>query len=74
MKTLITIYLWAQIIFAVCVIIFGASYSIRCIVQHSGGVYVFLFGCIAFVGYKFLFRSSVAELREHRADHQNETK
>lgn len=74
MKAILTIYLWMQVIFAALVILFGISYSIRCIVEHSGFVFVFLFGCLAYVGYKFLWTASIAELREHRAGQKQSNK
>lgn len=62
-------YLIAQVVFSWCVIAFGVSYSIRSIIEKSGNIYVFLFALIAYVGYKFLLRASLEELREaHKND------
>lgn len=60
------IYLWAQVVFSVCVILFGITYAVRCIIEKSGDVFVFLFACIAFVGYRLMYRASIDELREFR--------
>ena len=59
--------LWAQVVFSVCVILFGITYAVRCIIDKSGDVYVFLFACMAFVGYRLMYRASIDELREARA-------
>lgn len=59
-------YLIAQVIFSWCVIAFGVSYAIRCMIEKSGDVYVVLFALIGYVGYKFLLRASLEELREAR--------
>lgn len=68
MKTLEMLFLWWQLFISIGVILFGATYAIRCIVEKSGDVYVFLFVFMAYVpGYRLLFRASVKELREARA-------
>lgn len=61
-----SIYLWAQVVFSVCVILFGITYAVRCIIEKSGDVFVFLFACMAFVGYRLMYRASIDELREFR--------
>lgn len=66
MKTIEMIYLWAQVVFSVLVILFGVSYAVRCFIENSGGVYVFLFVCLAINGYALLYRASIKELREAR--------
>lgn len=64
-------YLIAQVVFSWCIIAFGAIYAIRCALQRADAIYVFLFGCIAYVGYKLMLRASLEELREARkADKQ----
>lgn len=60
-------YLKAQVAFSVCIIIFGIVYAVRCAVAKSGDVYVICFTAIAYVGYSFMYRASIAELREERA-------
>lgn len=67
MKTIEMIYLWAQVVFSVCVILFGVSYAVRCAVEGCDFIFVFLFGCIAYVGYRLMYRTSIDELREARA-------
>lgn len=67
MKTIEMIYLWAQVIFSVCVILFGVSYAIRCAVERCDVIFVIFFGGIAYVGYRLLFRASIDELHEARA-------
>lgn len=67
MKRLLMAYLYAQVIFAVFVILFGVSYSIRCLVEGSDIFYVICFAAIGFVGYKFLYRASIEELKEERS-------
>lgn len=68
------IYLWAQVVFSVCVILFGITYAVRCIIEKSGDVFVFLFACIAFVGYRLMYRASIDELREFRKCNAKEDK
>lgn len=68
------IYLWAQVVFSVCVILFGITYAVRCIIEKSGDVFVFLFACIAFVGYRLMYRTSIDELREFRKCNAKEDK
>lgn len=59
-------YLWAQVIFSCCVILFGVSYAIRCMIQQTDFIFVALFGAMAYVGYKLMLRASLEELREAR--------
>lgn len=73
MRKLLMAYLWWQVIFSVCVILFGASYAIRCLIEtyksvdgRPGFFVVWLFSIIAYVGWHFLFRASIDELREER--------
>ena len=56
----------AQIVASVLMIVFGVGYAIRCAVTQSGAAFVFLFGCIAYVGYKLMLCSSLKEYREAR--------
>ncbi len=67
MKTFEKLYLWAQVVMSVLVILFGVSYAVRCFIENSGGVFVFLFMCIAINGYALMYRASIKELREFRA-------
>lgn len=73
MRKLLMAYLWAQVIFSAFVILFGASYAIRCLVEtiksadsRPGYIFVWLFSIIAYVGWRLMFRTSVDELREER--------
>ncbi len=73
MRKLLMAYLWWQVIFSVCVIIFGISYSIRCLIEtynsadgRPGFFVAWLFSIIAYVGWRLMFRASVDELREER--------
>lgn len=66
-------YLWWQVIFSVCVILFGASYAIRCLVEtlksndgRPGYIFVWLFSIMAYVGWRLMFRASIEELRDER--------
>lgn len=67
MKRLLMAYLYAQVIFAALVILVGVSYSIRCLVYGSGIFYVICFAAIGFVGYKFMYRASIEELKEEKS-------
>lgn len=63
-------YYWAQLIFSICVILFGAIYAIRCMIQRTDAIFPFLFGIMSYVaGYKLLFRASVKDLIEARKRH-----
>ena len=61
------IFLYAQVVFSVCIIMFGISYAVRSIIEKSGDVCVILFGCIAFAVYQMMYRTSIKELHEARA-------
>lgn len=65
-------YLYAQVIFSCLIILFGVSYALRCIIERSGDIYVFCFAAMAYVGYKFMLRASLEELREARKQDKNE--
>lgn len=65
-KKTVNAYMYGQVIVSCMVILFGVSYAIRCAVEHSGFIFVFLFGCMAYVGYKLMLRTSLQELREHK--------
>lgn len=67
MKTIAKIYLYAQLVFAVFLMLFAVFNAIRSMVQGTGIIYVVLFGAMAFVAYNFFFAPSIAELRERRA-------
>ena len=71
-KKLDRMYLKAQVVFAWCVILLGVGYALRCLFEQSGFVYVFLFSCIGFVGYKFLLKTAREELREAQQNDRNE--
>ena len=73
MRKILMIYLWGQVIFSVCVILFGAGYAIRCLVEtlrstdgRPGYIFVWLFSIMAYVGWRLMFRASIEELREER--------
>lgn len=73
MRTITLVYLWAQVIFSVIVILFGLSYAIRCLITTvttdkgaSGYVTVALFSLIAFAGWRLMYRASIKELQEIR--------
>lgn len=57
----------AQVIFSVAIIILGATYSLRCLLEGN----IFCAICFALIGYVsgylLLFRASVKELRQHNA-------
>lgn len=59
-------YLIAQVVFSWCVIIFGAAYAVRCMIERTDAIFVFCFAAIAYVGYKLMLRASLEELREAR--------
>lgn len=63
-------FLIAQIVVSVLMIVFGVGYAIRCAVMQSGAAFVFLFGCIAYVGYKLMFCSALKEYREARKNNE----
>ena len=74
MRTFTLIYLRAQVIFSVIIILFGISYAIRCLIDTitsdkgaAGYVVVVLFSLIAFVGCRLMYRESIKELREERS-------
>ncbi len=73
MKTLTLIYLRAQVIASVIVILFGVSYSVRCLIDTiingkgaPGYIISVLFSLIAVVGWRLMYRSSIKELRAER--------
>ena len=73
MRKLLMAYLWWQVIFSGCMIIFGISYAIRCLIEtynstdgRPGYIFVWLFSIMAYVGWRLMFRASVDELREER--------
>ncbi len=66
-------YLWGQVVMSVLVILFGASYAIRYLVETAkstdgrpGYIVVWLLSIMAYVGWRLLFRTSVEELRKER--------
>lgn len=59
-------YLIAQVVISWCVITFGVTYAARCAIERTDAIFVILFGCIAYVGYKLMLRASLQELREAR--------
>lgn len=63
-------FLIAQIVASVLMIVFGVGYAIRCAVTQSGAAFVFLFGCIAYVGYKLMLCSALKEYREARKNNE----
>lgn len=72
-KILLTAYLWWQVAFSACVTLLGVGYALRFLVemlQDSDGrpvsVLVILFMGLAYVGWRFMFRESVAELRNFK--------
>ncbi len=62
-------YLVSQVVFSILVMLFGASYGIRCLVADQ----IFCAVCFAIIGYvsgyRLLFRASVKELREFNQRH-----
>lgn len=62
-------YLVSQVVFSILVMLFGASYGIRCLVADQ----IFCAMCFAIIGYvssyRLLFRASVKELREFNQKH-----
>lgn len=66
MRKLLMAYIYAQIVFAVLTILFGISYSIRCIAEGTDIFPVILFAAIAVVGYRFMYRASMEELKKER--------
>lgn len=74
MKTIQSIYLMMQIVFAFIICMFGVFSSIRCIILHTNCIYASLFAILAFVGYKLMFRPSIAEWRAHRQPQRKEVK
>lgn len=67
MKRLRMAYLYFQVFSSVFVILFGVSSSIRSLVEGSDIFYVICFAAIGFIGYKFLYRESIKELKEERS-------
>ncbi len=65
-KKAIKLCLIAQIIFSLFAIVFGAGYAIRCAIGPSSAILTIPFGCIAYIGYKFMLLASVSEYREAR--------
>ena len=67
MRTLAKIFYVGQVVFSVLVILFGASYSLRCL--FAGQIFCAVcFAIIGYVsGYLMFFRASLKELREHNA-------
>lgn len=66
-QRLAKIYYVGQVVFSVLVILFGASYGLRCL--FAGQIFCAVcFAIIGYVsGYRLFFRASVKELREHNA-------
>lgn len=66
-KTLANIFFVGQLIFSVIVIVAGADYSLRCLLDGQ----LFCAVCFAIIGYVsgylMLFRNSLKELRKHNA-------
>lgn len=65
-------YLYAQVIFSWCIILWGALSSVRCIIEKSDAIYLICFLAIAYVGHHFMLRASIAELREARKSDAHE--
>lgn len=70
MKRIQKLYLWWQLAVSILPILIGVVFAIRCATEHSGDVYVFLFVCLAYAGYRFMFIPSINELRKVRAEHR----
>ena len=62
------IYLVSQIAFAILVILFGATYSLRCL--FAGQIFCTVcFALMAYVcGYRLTLRTSIKELRDFSAE------
>ena len=64
-KSLANIFYYGQVLFSVAVIIFGFSYSLRCLFDGN----IFCAVCFAIIGYvsgyRLFLRASLKELREH---------
>lgn len=71
MKAIEMIYLWAQVIVSLYVVLAGAAYAIRCIIERCDIIIVALFAAIAYVGYKFMLANSLAELRKALKAHRH---
>lgn len=75
MRALAYIYHFAMIAFAVCAILFGVSYALRCVINRSDFIYVACFAAIAVVGYKLMLAPALEEYREFKSslkDNDNE--
>lgn len=73
MRKILLTYLWGQVILSACMTLFGAGYAIRCLIEtiqstdgRPGYILVWLFSIMAYVGWRFMFRASVDELRKER--------
>lgn len=66
MKTFEILYLWAQVAFSFCVIMFGMANAVRGFIIQCDAMQIMLFAGIAYVGYKFMLCTSIDELRKAR--------
>lgn len=72
MKTLEKILTTAQLTFSVLITLWSASMVVRCAIEHSGDIYVFLFAVMTFSNYKLLYKTSLKEYREAHPKTQSE--
>lgn len=67
-----TFRIYAQVVFAILVIMMGVTYCIRCIFAANW----FCAACFAIMaygsGYLLMYRSAVEELRRHRAGEEQQ--
>lgn len=68
MKPIQAIYIYAQIVFAILLMIFTAMNAIRCIIGDSGFIYSFLFWFMAYVAYRCMLISSIKELKQFKSN------
>lgn len=73
MKHLQMAYLWGQVVFSVCVILFAVGYAVRCLVEtlqnadgRPGYIFACLFSIMAYAGWRLMLRASIEELHEER--------
>lgn len=73
MRKILMAYLWWQVVMSVLMILFGASYAIRCLVEtlkstdgRPGYFCVWLFSIMAYVGWRLMLKPSVDEIRSAR--------
>lgn len=70
-------YLYAQVVFSWCIILFGYGYALRALFTHYDRIsdkcfYAVCFIIIGLAGQKLMLRQSIEELREAKKEDKHE--